>query len=77
MAVDLLLNLDDDVYQAYAGEARATGVPMEELLRKVIVAFTGRPYERPSIEELARDEAVTLMLDLRSERHDRRNIICT
>ena len=64
MAIDLLLNLDDETFAAYAAAARRAGSTMEEVLRKVICEAAGEPYVRPSGRDLLSAGRPHLMLDL-------------
>jgi hypothetical protein len=65
--IDLLLDLDDDLYLRVKRRAERVGLSVEELIRKALLEVVGLPYEPVSIDAAdASSERPVVHLDLRA-----------
>ena len=67
MACDLLLKIDDDMFEDAARRSRATGRSVEELVREQLMHVIGRPYVQPKGLDLMSEGRPHLILDLTTQ----------
>jgi plasmid stability protein len=68
MAVNLYVNLDDDLEREVAQTAKMFGRSMEEELRKRLIEGVGHEYTPLTASDILGDNRANLMFDLRTKK---------